>query len=124
MSYTPTNWTSGDVITAEKLNKLEGGVAGAGGGATIVTLTFSRNPSDTSKWTATGNITFEELKPIAENGGAIVLRGDFNGDGGSVSKSAYAYEVFADGVNLYVGSGYDVVTFGASSGEQLHGGTV
>lgn len=26
MSYTPTNWQTGDVITAEKLNKLEGGV--------------------------------------------------------------------------------------------------
>lgn len=25
MSYTPTNWTNGDVITAEKLNHLEGG---------------------------------------------------------------------------------------------------
>lgn len=27
MSYTPTNWATGDVITAEKLNKLEQGVA-------------------------------------------------------------------------------------------------
>lgn len=29
MSYTPTEWASGDVITAEKLNKLENGVAEA-----------------------------------------------------------------------------------------------
>lgn len=27
MSYEPTNWKSGDTITAERLNKLEGGVA-------------------------------------------------------------------------------------------------
>lgn len=27
MSYTPTNWQTGDIITAEKLNKLEVGVA-------------------------------------------------------------------------------------------------
>lgn len=27
MSYTPTAWQTGDVVTAEKLNKLEGGVA-------------------------------------------------------------------------------------------------
>lgn len=27
MSYTPTNWQTGDTITAEKLNKLENGVA-------------------------------------------------------------------------------------------------
>lgn len=32
MSYTPTNWQNGDVITAEKLNHLEGGVEAAGGG--------------------------------------------------------------------------------------------
>lgn len=30
MSYTPTNWKSGDVVTSAKLNKLEQGVAGAG----------------------------------------------------------------------------------------------
>ena len=29
MSYTPTEWNTGDTITAEKLNKLEAGVAGA-----------------------------------------------------------------------------------------------
>lgn len=29
MSYTPTTWKSGDVVTSAKLNKLEGGVAAA-----------------------------------------------------------------------------------------------
>ena len=32
MSYEPTNWKTGDVVTSAKLNKLEQGVAGAGGG--------------------------------------------------------------------------------------------
>ena len=32
MSYTPTEWKSGDVITSEKLNNLEQGVADASGG--------------------------------------------------------------------------------------------
>jgi hypothetical protein len=31
MSYEPTNWKSGDVVTSAKLNKLEQGVAGVGG---------------------------------------------------------------------------------------------
>ena len=31
MSYTPTVWQTGDTITAEKLNKLENGVASGGG---------------------------------------------------------------------------------------------
>lgn len=29
MAYTPTEWETGDVITAEKLNKAENGIAGA-----------------------------------------------------------------------------------------------
>lgn len=31
MSYEPTNWKDGDLVTSAKLNKLEQGVAGAGG---------------------------------------------------------------------------------------------
>ena len=31
MSYTPTDWKTGDIITAEKLNKLEQGVSGGEG---------------------------------------------------------------------------------------------
>ena len=27
MAYTPTNWKTGDVITAEKLNNMESGIA-------------------------------------------------------------------------------------------------
>lgn len=30
MSYTPTDWKTDDVITAEKLNNMESGIAGAG----------------------------------------------------------------------------------------------
>lgn len=33
MAYTPTVWKCGDTITAEKLNKLEQGVANSGGGS-------------------------------------------------------------------------------------------
>lgn len=32
MSYTPTTWTTGDTITASALNKIESGIADAGGG--------------------------------------------------------------------------------------------
>ena len=33
MSYQPTNWSCGDVVTAEALNKIEQGIANGGGGA-------------------------------------------------------------------------------------------
>lgn len=32
MAYTPTTWVTGDTVTATKMNKLEQGVANAGGG--------------------------------------------------------------------------------------------
>ena len=32
MSYTPTEWKSGDTITSAKLNKIEQGIAAGGGG--------------------------------------------------------------------------------------------
>ena len=35
MSYTPTNWKDGDLVTSAKLNKIEQGIA-AGGGILIV----------------------------------------------------------------------------------------
>lgn len=39
MSYTPTTWTTGDTITATKLNKIEQGIANAGS-ALICRTTF------------------------------------------------------------------------------------
>lgn len=40
MSYTPTNWQNGDVITSEKLNKIENGISSAGGGTDILFATL------------------------------------------------------------------------------------
>ena len=39
MAYTPTNWKDGDIISAEKMNKLEQGVAEGGGGVLLVNVT-------------------------------------------------------------------------------------
>lgn len=41
MSYEPTEWKKGDVVTSQKLNKLEQGIAGAGG-----VLVLSGTPSE------------------------------------------------------------------------------
>lgn len=43
MTYMPTNWQTGDIVTAEKLNKLENGVANAdgAGGFMLVSRTDS-----------------------------------------------------------------------------------
>lgn len=39
MSYTPTEWSSGDLITAERLNKMENGIAGSGGAYIVNAVT-------------------------------------------------------------------------------------
>ena len=39
MSYNKTNWKSGDVVTSEKLNKMENGIADASGGFISATIT-------------------------------------------------------------------------------------
>lgn len=81
MSYAPTQWNTGDVVTAEKLNKLEQGVAAAGGGSgdgnlLVVDATATRtNDAETNEnivSTVTFDKTFAELKSAYE-GGAVML---------------------------------------------------
>ena len=38
MSYEPTVWANGDIITAEKINKLENGVADSSNGSNFIIL--------------------------------------------------------------------------------------
>ena len=73
MSYTPTNWQNGDVITAEKLNKLENGVANAGGGANgglvlDITLDFDALPVS-----GIGE-SYSDIETRAENGEFLFIR--------------------------------------------------
>jgi len=66
MSYTPTVWKKGDKITSEKLNKLENGVAGSGGGALMCSLNMS---------TGLLNKTWKEVADAAEVGPVVMLVG-------------------------------------------------
>lgn len=40
MSYEKQTWTTGDTITANKLNHMEDGISGAGGGGGVLVLTY------------------------------------------------------------------------------------
>ena len=70
MSYTKTTWETGDVITAEKLNKMEDGIESAAGsssgGATLV-VTYSEEGT-----TGTLNKTWNEIKDAFPN---VVIEG-------------------------------------------------
>ena len=43
MAYEKQNWTSGDVITAEKLNHIEDGIANSGGGSSTPNTLFQND---------------------------------------------------------------------------------
>jgi hypothetical protein len=66
MSYTPTNWVTGDVITADKLNNMESGIAGAGR-TFLVTVTVDEN----NKFTL--NKTCGEIKAALMAGSLVCL---------------------------------------------------
>lgn len=61
MSYEKTVWNTGDVVTAEKLNKLEDGVQNAGG--SVITETY-----DSATYTSTLNKTYNEISAMVEDG--------------------------------------------------------
>lgn len=87
MSYDKQTWTSGEVITATKLNHMEDGIAGAGGGTSgLVT--------DTS---GTLDKTWNEIGAMVSAGALPYLYGSVNG--GYIIPLVYydtdGYEYFA-----------------------------
>ena len=70
MSYTPTEWKTGDIVTSQKLNKLENGLAAVGYGTFKVTIasTIDEPPK------LTMNKTWQEIKNAFDAG--LVVIGD------------------------------------------------
>ena len=105
MSYTPTDWKAGDVISSQKLNKLEQGVADAGGGGVLtVTITWDADEH------AVLNKTWQEIWDAAPS----VLFMDAQEE----DRTVYMlYEQYIDTGAYYVdmGAGTRVTTFLASS---------
>lgn len=63
MSYEKTNWVTGDIVTADKLNKLEDGVVSAGNSSGLLTYT-----PDQESETLTLDKTFNEVLAMLESG--------------------------------------------------------
>lgn len=87
MSYTPTNWQTGDIITAEKLNKLENGVAGGGSDVFEVNFTVEVNwETEPESYIATSNKTYAEIDAANNENKKIIawmryIDFDFDSDG-------------------------------------------
>ena len=75
MSYTPTTWTTGDTITATALNKIENGIANAGGGDILF---------DIANEDGTLDKTWTEILTACTAG--KIVRVIFNDDGISVAE--------------------------------------
>lgn len=80
MSYTKTTWKTGDVITAEKLNKIEDQVAAneeaissAGGDDSVFIVNIDAEDSG-STITATADKTRQEIGAAVEAGKPIIIR--------------------------------------------------
>lgn len=68
MAYTPTVWATGDIITAEKLNKMEQGIENAG----IPQFFVVHGTVALDQHTATLDKTYEEMVS-AVSAGAIII---------------------------------------------------
>lgn len=71
MTYTPTDWQTGDIITAEKMNKMESGIANAG--VFYITATWDDN--------ANGYVldkTAAQIEAAYANGQLCVITGGIN----------------------------------------------
>ena len=75
MSYIPTQWQTGDIVTADKLNKIENAVAnGGGGGILILELTAVQDGYDIGA-------SFNDLKDAFMSGKKIITHIEFEEDG-------------------------------------------
>lgn len=71
MSYDKQTWVDGDLITAEKLNHIEDGIANAGGGTASMTVNVTDTTVD--DFTFTLDKTFVEIKAVMDAGGLVAF---------------------------------------------------
>lgn len=97
MSYTPTNWQTGDTITAEKLNKMESGIENAN---EPFIITFTPTSLD---YSGTMDKTVAEINAAYEAGRKIVYK---------VMMSETQF-IYADVTMVYVNVGFTYPSFNA-----------
>ena len=66
MAYTPTEWKNGDVITAEKLNKIENGIKDIPNDDFYITITYINE--------VTMDKTFEEITEAYTQGKRLLVK--------------------------------------------------
>lgn len=79
MAYTPTIWKTGDVITAEKLNKAEQGIASASDEVFAIKATYALDGFSATLDKTLSEITSagEAQKPFVMNAGFMFIQPDY-----------------------------------------------
>lgn len=90
MSYEPTVWQTGDVVTSQKLNKLEQGVADAGGGGGALIVDTELLHEDSIKCL----ITAGEMLAAAKVG-PVIIKFSFGGEDYYFNVIQFTYEASA-----------------------------
>lgn len=104
MSYEPTEWQSGDVVTSAALNKLEQGVAAAGGGVLVVHADIQTGALDK---------TVREIVAGLRNGGAMLVIDFLERDGILETYQIIRVEEYPDNYQIFfytVDMGGDIST--------------
>lgn len=64
MAYEPTIWETGDIVSSERLNKLENGVVNSGSGSGVKILKFNTNSVYGFMKSADTYYSFDEIKDM------------------------------------------------------------
>lgn len=80
MAYTPTVWKTGDVVSSEKLNKMENGIANAGGGASNLFEILVDYDVFSGWYEVDSNISFDDIVNAYRQGKLIYLVIDLDPD--------------------------------------------
>ena len=109
MSYTPTSWNTGDTITASALNKIENGIADAGGASwdAVIRLVHAENSGTDTPQNLTPSIvsgTFAQLANKMMSGGYPCILVEYYHPWGGQFSAPMAYTVYcgANDINIEV----------------------
>ena len=112
MSYTPTDWKTGDVITADKLNNMEQGIVNAGGKIMFVQFT---DPSGSGE-TLTCEKTHDELVSSFAQGTVMIGQLFFEMGGNLMAQHNGLIQITAGTLEMQMRSGSSAASYICASG--------
>lgn len=88
MAYEKQTWITGEVITEEKLNHIEDGIAGAGGGIDTVFVAVDQDVKTQEKTVTSSSMTCDQVLALVEANKPVVVNMTMNLllDGANIGK--------------------------------------